>query len=230
MTHTEALESSAAERYTLSEMPPEEREAFEEHYFGCAECATDVAAAGLMRDGVRAGLLEAPKIRQFVPRDTGSVPSLARAGLAWWKSAALPWAVAATLAVIVGYQTILLRPPAAGGSARLEPQALAPVTLRPASRGAEPVVSLPPGGAAVTLAIDLTTGADREVRFELRRADAQDSAAVSSGTVAAPPDGSPLLLLVPTWALVSGQHYVLVVHSTVDGRILDEYRFVARSQ
>jgi len=42
MEHAEATETMAAERYLLGEMTPEDRDAFEEHFFGCAECATDV--------------------------------------------------------------------------------------------------------------------------------------------------------------------------------------------
>src|SRR5260221_4650415 len=49
MEHAEATESMAAERYLLGEMTPEDRDAFEEHFFGCGACATDV------RDGARVG-------------------------------------------------------------------------------------------------------------------------------------------------------------------------------
>jgi hypothetical protein len=49
MEHTEATESMAAERYLLGEMTPEDRDAFEEHFFGCGACASDV------RDGARIG-------------------------------------------------------------------------------------------------------------------------------------------------------------------------------
>lgn len=43
MEHREALACKAAERYFREELSPAEREAFEEHYFGCAECAREVA-------------------------------------------------------------------------------------------------------------------------------------------------------------------------------------------
>ena len=49
MEHAEATEMMAAERYLLGEMTPEDRDAFEEHFFGCGACAADV------RDGARVG-------------------------------------------------------------------------------------------------------------------------------------------------------------------------------
>jgi hypothetical protein len=58
MTHEEAVSTLASERYLLEEMSEPERETFEEHYFSCVECADDVRAAGVMRDGVRAGLMD----------------------------------------------------------------------------------------------------------------------------------------------------------------------------
>ena len=42
MDHKEAVETMAAQRYVLDEMTPEDQEAFEEHFFGCTECAADV--------------------------------------------------------------------------------------------------------------------------------------------------------------------------------------------
>ena len=57
MTHEEAVSTLASERYLLEEMSGPERETFEEHYFSCVECADDVRAGGVMRDGVRAGLM-----------------------------------------------------------------------------------------------------------------------------------------------------------------------------
>jgi len=49
MEHAEATETMAAERYLLGEMTPEDRDAFEDHFFGCGACAADV------RDGARVG-------------------------------------------------------------------------------------------------------------------------------------------------------------------------------
>ena len=47
MEHTEAVSQFAVEKYLLGELSPEARSAFEEHYFDCEECATDLRAAAM---------------------------------------------------------------------------------------------------------------------------------------------------------------------------------------
>lgn len=54
MEHTEARESYAAERYLLQEMNEAERNGFEEHFFGCIECAADIKAASRFMTAGRA--------------------------------------------------------------------------------------------------------------------------------------------------------------------------------
>lgn len=54
MSHDEAINDGATERYVLEEMTDEERDAFEEHYFECAVCAEDVRAAIAVREGLAA--------------------------------------------------------------------------------------------------------------------------------------------------------------------------------
>jgi hypothetical protein len=44
MEHIEAVQMKAAEKYVLGELSDEQREQFEEHYFDCTDCATDVQA------------------------------------------------------------------------------------------------------------------------------------------------------------------------------------------
>src|SRR6202040_1349443 len=61
MNHLQAVKTSAPERYLLEEMSELERHAFEDHYFSCADCAEDVRLGALMREGARAGFLDAEK-------------------------------------------------------------------------------------------------------------------------------------------------------------------------
>jgi hypothetical protein len=44
MDHLEAKRLHAAEKYVLGELTADQRDAYEEHYFDCAECAEDVSA------------------------------------------------------------------------------------------------------------------------------------------------------------------------------------------
>ena len=53
MDHNEALQLQAAEKYVLGELPPPLRDEFEEHFFGCQECALDVKAAAGFVDNAR---------------------------------------------------------------------------------------------------------------------------------------------------------------------------------
>ena len=150
MTHEQAVTTLASERYLLEEMTGPERETFEEHYFSCVACAEDVRTGGLMRDGARAGLLEEQgddRARNFC---LGGVAPEIRPRR-WYQSAAIPWAVAATLAVVAGYQASRRRlaahraaGPRAGDAAAREPW--------PGTR-----IPIGPGSAAMTLAVDASS-------------------------------------------------------------------------
>ena len=50
MDHRQAVETLALERYLLGEMADQERDAFEEHFFSCAECTEEARAGGALRD------------------------------------------------------------------------------------------------------------------------------------------------------------------------------------
>jgi hypothetical protein len=223
MTHTQAVNTLAAERYLLNEMSEVERHAFEEHYFSCRECAEDVRAGGAMRDAVRAGLLQTgPGARtggEEKVRRPDFTAGQKRAGGRPRFDVILPWAIAATLAVAVGYQPLGPKP-----SAELRPQALAPITVRAATRGAEPAVPLRSDSAAVTLALEVNSGTAVELAYDLRTADGQD---VAAGRVPAPAAGAPLLLLLPAAALAPDTRYVLAIRNAGNGELLGEFRFSA---
>jgi hypothetical protein len=217
MTHTQAIETHAVERYLLGELSAGDRDAFEIHYFECQACAEDLRVAALMRDGAAAGLLDAPAAgRAPVP---GTVSPF-RPRRMWPPSVALPWAVAATLALATGYQALWLVPELRQQA--LAPHALSPVTLRPASRGAEPVVSRPASGP-VTLAVELAgLPAGEALEYDLRTPDGRSAA---SGAVAAPSPGAPLLLLIPAPSFATEGIYVLQFRTDTDGPPTAEYRF-----
>jgi hypothetical protein len=205
MDHRAATETFAADRYLLGEMSADEREAFEEHFFDCAQCAEEVRAGALLEDGVRGGLLVA------------SVP--ARASRAWWPAIAAPWAVAATLAIVAGYEFVHTR-------STVQPIVLAPTTLRPATRGDAAVVTLGPGGA-VTLAVPLAGPGDGPVRYELFRGDAR----LAAGEAPAPLPGVPFLLMIPSGLLNRGDECLLRVKNVASADLTaEEYRFSVESR
>jgi anti-sigma factor RsiW len=217
MNHSEAVRSSATERYMLDEMPEIERYAFEDHYFDCPECAEDVRTGALMREGVKAGLLDRSNVRSM----TRTAPAPVKGWRSWQRAVVVPWATAATLAFIIGFQAM---PPF---SRELKPQALSPITLRPASRAAEAIVELPTWrNSAITLAVELNAPPDTDLTYDVQNSAGQS---VLSGRTVAPPAGAPMLLLFAVWTLSPDEHYSLTVRRAADAQLIDEYRFtVAR--
>jgi Putative zinc-finger len=219
MTHQEATATLATERYLLDEMTEAERDAFEAHFFACAECADDVRLGALMREGARAGFLAGTPEALAGTREAGRTGAQvlgfpgAAAPRRWYQSAVLPWAMAASLTLLAGWQSFVQVP----ALRRLEsvPLAVVPVNLRPASRGAEPVVVVRPDASVIALAVDASsTAPGAELSYDLRSAA---GASVFSGRVSAPPSG-PLLLLVPARLIGAPGHYVLTAADR-------EYRF-----
>jgi anti-sigma factor RsiW len=212
MDHRQAVETLAIERYLLGEMSGEERDAFEEHFFSCADCAEDARAAGAMRDAVQAGVTRTAsrpdgRLLELPPRPR----RVARI--------VVPWAVAASLAVVAGYQALVVQP---GLQRAAGPLVLSPVTLRPSSRGAEAEVLA--SGNVITLAVDLGSATVADVvAYEIHRAD---GASIASDRARVSNDGAPLLLLLPASLFKPGEHYVLALKDPRNGPLtLADYRF-----
>ena len=105
MDHNEAIRLQAAEKYVLGELPPAVRDAYEEHYFDCAQCAIDVKAAAALvdagRDILRTQRNEAPS--------TGKAASVAKTSGGWffWLRPAFAVPVFAVLLLVIGYQDLV---------------------------------------------------------------------------------------------------------------------------
>lgn len=113
MEHSEATEKKIAEGYVLGELLPEERDAFEEHFFGCVECAENVSDAAIVLDSLKVELQ--PQVIAFPSRWTN-----------WWATAATVAAVA--FGSLFGYQTLVTVPRlASGGVAQVAQVELAEV-------------------------------------------------------------------------------------------------------
>ena len=215
MTHEQAVETMAAERYWLGEMTEAEQQAFEAHYFDCAECADGVRADLRMTDGVRAAGAEARTTAPAAP-----APIAGR-----WKSSLIPLAAAAVLALVVGYQNAVVIPGLRAGQGA---QALTPVVLRAASRGEGPEVILPSrsgqGMLALTLDVNLSPS-PADVVFELKP---QTGSSVVTGTAHVPPPGVPLLILVPGDALSPGPYTLSLRDPAAPQKDVATYPFIAR--
>lgn len=93
MEHTESVKSMAVERYLSGEMPDEERNAFEEHFFACVKCGDDVHAGTAIVAGVRTRDWGKDSQRWPLPQPQPR-PWLARMSIA----------AAAAFAILSGYQ------------------------------------------------------------------------------------------------------------------------------
>lgn len=222
MTHAEAVSTLATERYLLDDMSEQEREAFEAHYFACVDCAGDVRAAFKMRDGATDGLLGRATLARpaFAVAQARTPIHIKRP---WFTSVAVPWAVAATLAVAVAYQASRPAPESARGADEIA--ALTPTLLRPASRGAAPIVTGAGGHIAVALDLDLDSQSAPELAYALRTADGRN---LLTGRARAPMAGTPLVLVIPSFTLTEQQQYSLAVwHATRPDGPLGTFTFTA---
>jgi Putative zinc-finger len=104
MDHDLAVKSQACEKYLLGELSPDLRDAYEEHYFSCAECATQLRMAAEL---VGAG----QHIFAKTPELAASAPAMREPG-GWsrWLRPAFAIPVMAGLLLIVGYQNLILVP------------------------------------------------------------------------------------------------------------------------
>lgn len=202
----------ASERYLLGEMTEHECHQFEAHFFDCQDCAEDVRRGALLHEEVRAAARQAPvettQAKTFLPPGGK------------WKSTVLPWAVAAALAMSVGYQSLVTVPTL---RSLLTAQAISPVILRPASRG-EPTVVLSEAARPVSLAMDVDARSpDARLSYVVRRSD---GAVVVSNAGSVPRSGLPLILFLQGQDVPAPGEYAVLLTVTEGTRTTTtEYPF-----
>ena len=112
MDHAEAARTAAVEKYLLHELPGPEREAFEEHFFSCEECAGQVRMGAVFQANARAVQKEVVDLATIPPERRGSWIGRKLSG--WILEPSWGWAAAGVLAVVCGYQSFLLTRPRSG--------------------------------------------------------------------------------------------------------------------
>jgi hypothetical protein len=103
MDHNEALESRACEKYLLGELPAAQRDAYEEHYFSCPECAAQLRCAAEFLGASREIFSAAG------PPRSAAEQARATNWFAWFRPAYAAAALAALL-LLVGYQNLVTIP------------------------------------------------------------------------------------------------------------------------
>ncbi|MGE5647625.1 MAG: zf-HC2 domain-containing protein [Acidobacteriota bacterium] len=195
MTHEDAVRTGAAEKYILDQLAPEDRQRFEEHYFGCPECAAEVKLGSVFAENARA--VFAAELNRPQPR-----------ALAAWRWPAFAFSLAGLFAVF----NLYLLHQNAGLRA---PQAYPAFVLHSVSRGDDQVLEAPRSSTFAGLTLDVPPGAG----FAAYRCTLTDAGGENKFTVevAAPTDPSaPLNILLPIARLAPGR-FTLVLSGMRDG-------------
>jgi hypothetical protein len=220
MTHQDAIQTMASERYLLGEMTERERDRFEEHYFDCFECADEIRLASVVREELAGGARPAAKplelLRAAEPAKQAVV--IRRDVPAWRRvQVALPWAVAASLAIVVGYQ--------ATGTPDVRPFAGTPVPLRGLTRSAgDVIVPLDSRQPTVVLMPDIAIDADAGAQLSWELRGPGGNTLVSERTTA-PTPGETLMFVVPTGVLAPSGRHMLIVRNANSPDPIAEYAF-----
>src|SRR5262252_507079 len=99
MDHEICMKAQTAEKYLLHELPPAERDEFEQHFFECPECAEDIRFAFEFGENARQVFREQPRTRDM----TAYVPKR-RNWFAWMRPPVLAPLAAGLAAIALVYQ------------------------------------------------------------------------------------------------------------------------------
>jgi len=211
----------AAERYLLGEMSDDDRDRYEDHVFSCAECAEDVRTTAAFLDDVRSYV--APRF----PARTNAAPAVSRpvsSGAAWHRSAVVPWALAASLLLFTGYQSLVLVP---GLRDQVPPRNPDVVALRPESRGELYVIRTAEAENGIVLDLDTNDVQEGTVlEYKMTTAAGRE---VMSGRKPAPRSGARLSLLLFPSDLRELTRYDVSVQEAGTGRVIGVFRFVRQN-
>jgi len=157
MDHSESIRLMAAEKYLLGELTPEVREQFEEHFFGCEECALDVRAGAALVEHSKVVLSEPVA----VPSAIVAMPAPARQSWLAWLRPAFAVPVLAVLLAVMAYQNVVTYPKLKGEVAMVnQPQILVSASLINANtRGAGGTVISARQNEPFLLFLDIPTDA-----------------------------------------------------------------------
>lgn len=107
MDHNQAVDLQLAVKYVLGELPPVQRDEFEDHYIDCPDCAKDVHAAAAFADTAR-------EVFREEARDKAPEPARAPGRSRWfaWLRPVVAVPAFAALLIVVAYQNAVTIPQA----------------------------------------------------------------------------------------------------------------------
>ena len=224
MTHQDALQGMAVERYLRRELSGAPLESFEEHLFECPECAADVKAGLMFVDAARTELRAPARVAK---PETKSVRSWA----SWFGS---PWVLGPALAaclVVIGVQSFVVQPRMRQEIARTEtPAVLNPLVLANAGARGDSIPEIaPPEHGSIVISLDVPTmGGFSSYKGSLY---SPDGSLIWQTTISPEQARDAVLLSVPADKVKDGINTFVVQGSSPEGKSggtledLARYRF-----
>jgi len=211
MDHDQATRLMATEQYLLGELTPGLQEEFEEHFFGCQECALD------LRTG--AAFLEHSKVVLSASEVAApSAPEVSRWPAWWqvWSKPAIALPVMAALLVVIGYQNLATFPKFKSAIAVVDsPQILPALSLiSVTTRGSSKPVLSARRGEAFLLFVDVPA----ENRFSSYVAELYGPAGTSEWSLPISSDVTKETVSIRVPGRTSAGVYTLVVRGLGDSK------------
>jgi hypothetical protein len=217
MDHKEAIRIRAVDQYLLGELSNSDREGFEEHFFSCGECSEELRIGAILVDNSRVILRD----EFFDPAPASLGEPARRPGWSlWWSQ--VPLAAAIALLALVGYQNLIVFPAYRAQVAENSGAAFPPsFPVRPAVRGAVPVVSVPKGTYFFEIKAEEVEPAAGGYNCVIQNDHGKIAVKRHAPTTEA---DEKLTVLLNTRQTPAGQ-YVLVIQKSSDGAEIGQYPF-----
>ena len=205
MNHDEAVQLQAATKYVLGELPPVERDSFEEHYFDCQECAMEVKAAAAFVD-VGREVLRAERLQAGASKSGEE----ARGWFPWLRPAFAVPAMLILLAV-VGYQNLITMPRLKSEGSAAKAQVFSTFSLVVANvRGAGDDVGKVQVGKNETFALDFDFLPQRQFDHYLCQLQDETGRVVLRTGIPAEKEKQEVHLLVPNGLDRAGKYSLVI--------------------
>jgi hypothetical protein len=206
MNHDEAITLKAAEKYLLGELSAELRDQYEDHYFGCAECAQDIRTGAVFIDNAR----DAFRGDSFAGAAAEHQP--VRSG-GWWTTLLRPaFAVPALalLLLVAGYQNAVTIPHLKTALSQSDTAQTLPSfsLISGNSRGGAPLTIAVPAGKPFSFFVDIPpkgSYASYVCEFQTESGTPELSLSISADEAK-----RTVQLLIPAGRLASGKHELVV--------------------
>jgi hypothetical protein len=215
MDHETAIKLQAAEQYVAGELPETERDAFEEHFFECGECAEEVHWEQVFAANTRSVLRD-----EYNVTPVAAAPPARRASgwfsLEWLRPAFAVSTFANVLLLgVVGYEAMRIVPGLQAELRRAEsPQLLAPVAVPTIVRSEPKLLRVP---AAVRV-LSLSFALPRQFPQYTYEVTPESGAGGFSGTDSSPASEE-LQITVPTARFGPGIYQVVLSGVDQSGRV-----------